>query len=234
MGIFSNIVTAIRGAATEVGEAIVDNQAMRILDQEIRDADAELTKSKDALVNLMAQKKLAGDKIAALERQISEYEGYAMQALNKGEEALATDIANKIAEFESELTQEREVAQNYAQAETQTKRSIHQAESNLKRLKQQVDTVKATESVQRAQTTIAARHSGATSSMSTAMSSLQRIKQNQAEQAARIEAANELDQGPQGDFQSRLQAAGITPGSASGSSVLARLQANRTQALPKE
>ena len=47
MGIFSKIITAIRGGATEVGEAIVDSQAMRILDQEIRDAGEDLRLAKD-------------------------------------------------------------------------------------------------------------------------------------------------------------------------------------------
>jgi len=64
MGIFSKLVTALRGGATEVGESIVDSQAMRILDQEIRDADVELIRSKDALVDLMAKKKVIEQKVA--------------------------------------------------------------------------------------------------------------------------------------------------------------------------
>jgi phage shock protein A len=232
MGIFSQIVTAIRGGATEVGEAIVDSQSLRILDQEIRDAGAELVRSKDALANLMAQKKLAGGKVEALRHQIAEYEGYALQALNKGDEALAMDIANKIADFEQQAAAEQELADGYAAAEAKTKQSIQQADSNLRRLKQQVDTVKATESAQKAQATIAARHSGASSAMGTAMASLERIKERQQVQAARFEAAEELAGGPEEDLQRRLQAAGIAGGSGGGQSVLARLQSRQMKALP--
>lgn len=232
MGILSQIVTAIRGGATEVGESIVDGQALRILDQEIRDASVELTRSKDAIAGLMAQQKLAQEKAISMERQIDEFEGYAIQAMNKGDESLALDIANKIAELDRDANAERDLATSYSQSVAQTKQAIMQAESNLKRLKQQVDTVKATESAQRAQATIAARHAGTTSAMGTAMSSLERIKERQALQAAKFDAATELDQGETGDLQARLRGAGITGGDASGAAVLARLTARQVKALP--
>ena len=63
--------------------------------------------------------------------------------------------------------------------------------------------------------------------MNTALSSLERIKARQTEQAARFEAAKELEQGPSGDLKSRLQAAGITEGASSGASVLARLRSQK-------
>lgn len=228
MGILSKLVTAVRGGASEAGEAIVDTQALRILDQEIRDADRELLQSKNALVDLMAKKKVIAQRAAALGRQRAEYEGYALQALNKGDETLAIDIANKVADIETELTTEEALAKQYADAEDQSKRAIQVAEGSLRRLKQQVDTVKVTDRVQRAQATIAQRHSGAESSMNTALGSLDRIKQRQAEQSARFEAAKELEEGPSAGLNARLTAAGITPGAASGSAVLARL---RSQAL---
>jgi phage shock protein A len=234
MGIFSKLVTAVRGGATEIGESIVDSQAMRILDQEIRDADTELTRSKDGLVGLMAKKKVIEQKVSDLTRQLAEYENYALQALNKGDEALAMDIANRVAEIESELATEKDLAAQYAASETQAKQAIQSADSNLRRLKQQVDTVKVTESVQRAQATIAERHSGAQTSMNTALSSLEKIKARQQEQTARFEAAKEIAQGPSGDLQARLRDAGIVPGGASGASVLARLRSQGTPALPKD
>ena len=54
MSIWAKVATAIRGGVNEAGEAIVDNQALRILDQEIRDADNELIKSKDRMSGAMS------------------------------------------------------------------------------------------------------------------------------------------------------------------------------------
>jgi phage shock protein A len=58
--------------------------------------------------------------------------------------------------------------------------AINLAEKNLKRLKQQVDTINAIVQVQKAQSAVAERHSGSNSKMSAAMKSLERIKEPQA------------------------------------------------------
>ena len=213
MSIWAKVATAIRGGVSEAGEAIVDNQVLRILDQEIRDADNDIGKSKDALTGIIAKRKLADKKVESLKSSLTEYEGYAMQALDKGDEALATEIAEKIAGFETELLGEEGLAKSFADSEGQLRKAVGQTESNLKRLKQQVDTVKATEKVQKAQAAVAARHSGAGSSMRSAIDSLERLKTKQAERAARFEAASELAGSMEEvSLQDKLKAAGIVGG----------------------
>ena len=228
MSIWSKVFTAIRGGVSETGEAIVDHQALRILDQEIRDADAELAKSKDALAGIIAKRKLADRKVKGLNENIAEYEDYAMKALEKGDETLATEIAEKIANIETERDSEQALATSFADSEAQLRKSVAQAEGNLKRLKQQVDTVKATESVQKAQAAVAARHSGANSSMRNAVDSLERLKAKQEERSARFEAAQELaETAEDSSLEDKLKAAGIKPTNAKGSDVLERLKAKK-------
>ena len=228
MTIWTKIATAVRGGVNEAGEAVVDHQALRILDQEIRDADNELIRSKEAVTGIIAKRKLADKKVESLNSSIKEYEGYAMQALDKDDETLATEISDKIAGLEAELAGEEGVAKSFADSEAQLRRAVSQTESNLKRLKQQVDTVKATEKVQRAQAAVAARHSGADSSMRSAVDSLQRLKTKQAERSAKFEAANELAHSTEEvSLDDKLKAAGIVDGGAKGGDVLARLRAQR-------
>ena len=62
MGIITKIWTAMRGHATEAGQTIVDANALTILDQEMRDADTELRRSKDSLAQVMAKH---GDELLA-------------------------------------------------------------------------------------------------------------------------------------------------------------------------
>ena len=229
MSIWAKVATAVRGGVNEAGEAIADNQALRILDQEIRDADSELGKSKDALTGIIAKRKLADKKVASLKSSLTEYEGYAMQALDKGDDGLAIEIAEKIAGLETELLGEEGLAKTFAESEGQLRKTVGQTESNLKRLKQQVDTVKATEIVQRSQAAVAARHSGAGSSMRSALDSLDRLKAKQAERAAKFEAASELAESTEEvSLDAKLKAAGIVGGGASGGDVLARLKAKRS------
>ncbi len=228
MSIWAKVATAIRGGVSEAGEAIVDNQALRILDQEIRDADDEMGKSKEALTGIIAKRKLADKKVANLKSSLAEYEGYAMQALDKGDDGLAVEIAEKIAGLETELLGEEGLAKSFADSEGQLRKTVSLTESNLKRLKQQVDTVKATEIVQKSQAAVAARHSGVGSSMGSALESLERLKTKQAERAAKFEAASELAESTEEvSLDAKLKAAGIVDGGASGGDVLARLKAKR-------
>jgi phage shock protein A len=229
MSIWAKVATAIRGGVSEAGEAIVDHQVLRILDQEIRDADNELGKSKEALTGIIAKRKLADKKVASLKSSLTEYEGYAMQALDKGDDALATEIAAKIAGLETELMGEEGLAKSFADSEAQLRKAVTHTGANLKRLKQQVDTVKATEKVQKAQAAVAARHSGAGSSMRSALDSLDKLKNKQAERAAKFEAASELAESTEEvSLENKLKAAGIVGGGASGGDVLARLKARRS------
>ena len=226
MNVWSKMLTALRGGANEVGEAVVDSQALRILDQEIRDADVELRKSKEALAEIMAKQKLASDKVNKSATSIAEYEQYALKALDAGNETLAKEVAEKIANLEIEQASEREQAEGFAASVAQLRKAVTQAEGNIKRLKQQVDTVKATESVQKAQMAVAQRYGGSQAKLQTAVESLERIKQMQAERAAKMEASAELaaTSAPDDSLEAKLRAAGIKADNASADSVLARLK----------
>lgn len=224
-GILAKIWTAVRGGATEAGQSIVDSQAIRILDQELRDADAALLKSRDELTKIMARRKLSADALAAKQEKVKEYEGYAQQALGQNNEQLALEIAGMIAELEAEIAEQQSLLDSYDKSIATVRKAITDGEKQVTRLKAQVDQVKATAAVQKAQASIAARHSGASRSVTSAVDSLERIKQRQAETAARMEAAEQLAaEGGDGDLQAKLKAAGIVPESSSANAVLERLK----------
>ncbi len=225
MSILSKIFTLFRGAAHEAGESVVDANALRILDQEVRDASTQLVRSREELTKLMAQGKLAQQKIQARNQKRSEYERYIGGALAKGDEGLAREIAEKLAVLEGEDKADTESLAHLDASIATLKGTIHKAEGQLKAMKQQIDTVKATEAVQRAQSTIAARHAGANSKMGSALESLERIKARQLEQGARYEAAAELEHSSgDDDLNKRLASAGLLTGSSDADSVLARFK----------
>ena len=228
MSVWSKLLTALRGGAHEAGEALVDSQALRILDQEIRDADDDLRKSREALAGIMAKEKLAQARLADTRSQIANNEGYATRALEQGDATLALEVAGRIATLEAQLGEEQQLADQLGNSASQLRDAINQAESHIRRLKQQADTVKATESVQRAQTAVAERYQGTDSRLQTALDSLERIKQQQAERSARLEAASEIARDSNGDsLNQRLRQAGILTETQSADSVLARLKARQ-------
>ena len=68
MNVWNKLVTALRGAAHEAGETVTDSQALRILDQEIRDADNDLNRSKEALAEMEeAARQLGGNAVIGVD-----------------------------------------------------------------------------------------------------------------------------------------------------------------------
>ncbi len=143
------LVTAVRGGASEVGESIADANAIRILDGEIRDAENALVKARDGLITIKAKHKLSAQRLEEHATSIANWEGRAMQALDKGEEALAVECANKIAEIEALRDQEQELAEQFSKQVNLLQDQVIKAESRIKSLKQQVEMAKARETVQR-------------------------------------------------------------------------------------
>jgi len=225
MNIWSKMITALRGGVNEAGEAIIDVQALRILDQEIRDASEELNKSKDGLAAIIAQQKLAEEKVNTLKADIKTNEGFIVAALEKKDESLATELAVRVANFENQLESESEAAKGFKQQAETLRESIRTAEHQVKQLKHQTETVKATEAVQRAQKVVAQRHSGSNSKLRTALDSLDRIKENQKLSAAKMSAASEIaEESSETSLDQKLRDAGIT-GNTSADDVLARIKA---------
>ena len=229
MNIWAKMMTALRGGVNEAGEAVIDSQALRILDQEVRDAYEELKQSKDSLAEIIARQKLSEQKCADLKKQIAEHEGFAVKALEKADETLALEVSGRIADMENQLSMETEAGSGFEKSATDLRLAIQQTEGNLKRIKQQVDTVKATENVQRAQAAVAERHSGTDSKMRTAMDSLDRLKEKQALKKAQMSAAAEMSENTSEEsLKAKLEKAGITSRGSSADEILARIKAKKS------
>lgn len=233
MAIWTKIITLFRGAAHEAGTAVVDANAMRILDQEVRDAQNALLRARDDLAKIMAQRKIANDKLNDKKAKQVEYSNYIREALARDNRGLAQEVATKLATVEADIATEAKIIGEYDNSISKLQASSRQAETVIQRLKQQIDTVKATESVQRAQAALAAQHAGTGAKLGTALDSLERIKQRQTERAAQLSVAEEMAShtGEDADLQRRLAQAGIVPGESSADSILARFETATPKAL---
>ena len=224
----SKIMTALRGKATETGQTVVDSQALRILDQEIRDSENHLSQSKTELTRLMGQRQLNSNKADTLESKIAELEKSAEAALDKGEEQLAVEVAERMVALQDDLEAERAIVSEYDASIEKLRGAIRGTDNQLRQLKQQVSVVKATESAQKAQSAVASRHSGQNSAMSSAMESLDRIKERQQLNSAQMQAADDMAAEESGSsLEARLKAAGIGGQERKADDVLARLKAKK-------
>lgn len=231
MSIFKKVMTAIRGGASEVGEAIVDANGTRIFEQEIRDAENHLTKAKRDLTGVMAQQMAASREVERLTREVTEHEGYAGQALEKGDETLALAVAEKIANLESELAEQQQALTSFETNATRLKELVRKSERQIAEHKRQLSMVKTTESVQKATSAITDNFSSSNSKLLNAKDSLERIKAKQQKFDDQMKAAETLE-AESGDsaLEAQLKAAGIGGADTSANSVLDRIKAKQNKA----
>ncbi|NRA62364.1 MAG: PspA/IM30 family protein, partial [Psychrobium sp.] len=226
MSIFKKIITALRGGASEAGEAIVDANATRIFAQEIRDAENHLTKAKRDLTDIMAKQMQAQRELERMTRSITEHEGYATAALNKGNEGLALEVAEKIATLESDRHEQQTAFDSYQKSALRLKDLVKGTERQLADYQRQLSMVKTTESVQKATAAITSNFSNSNSKLLGAKQSLERIKAKQQDFDDRMQAADDLAyEDSDQSLKDKLAQAGIGEQKTNASSVLDRQKA---------
>ncbi len=225
MSILTKLVTAIRGGASEAGEAIIDANAIRILEQEIRDSKVAVEKAKSNIADLMAEKIGYGRKAQELGKKVAEYEGYARQALDKGDESLALEVAEKMAELEGELEYNQQAESQLDAAIRQQRQFLVASERNVKTLDREAKMVKTTESVQKTTQALSSNFTATGSKLNNARESLERIKARQQNNADRLAAGEQMAGASSGaDLEAKLAESGITPGRDKANDILARLK----------
>ena len=228
MSIFKKIMTAIRGGATEVGESIIDSNATRIFEQEIRDAENHLTKAKRDLTGVMAQQMSSSRDVERIKREVVEHEGYAVQALEKGDDELALAVAEKISTLENELTTQQQALDSFQGNAERLKDLVKKSERQVAEYKRQLSMVKTTESVQKATSAITDNFSSSNSKLLNAKDSLERIKAKQQKFDDRMKAAEVLEsENSDTSLEAKLKEAGIGASDNNANSVLERLKAKQ-------
>ena len=229
MGVLRDMLTALRGGANEVGEAIVDANAIRILEQEIRDAETAIGSAKQSLTRMKSSEIKLKREIATLDADVADYERKAVAALNAGEEALAAEVAERIAELESERGEkggeqaalDREVQKIHAM--------IKARERTIQKNKRELDKVRTVQELQRATESVSRNFAATGSSANRVSKALERVKAKQQGWQDRMEAGEWLEGQEAGDdIDAKLRAKGIgNAGSTGASDVLARLKAKQ-------
>lgn len=232
MRFLSKLFTAAKGAANEAGEAAVDANAIRILEQELRDAQTANGKAKDELAALMGKKKVAERKAQGIEEDLEKRLGQVRAALEQGNEDLAREVAEAASDLKHRLDQEQAVIDQYDATCQDLRTAIRENDRKMETLRREVDTVKANEALVKAQSSVAASHAGSNSSLGSAANSLKRIKERQEAAKARMEAAGELEALDGGDLDAKLSAAGIGTTKSSADDILALAKGGEQKQLP--
>ncbi|CAN5388371.1 PspA/IM30 family protein [soil metagenome] len=224
MSIWNKLFTLGRAGAHEATSAVVDANAIRILDQEIRDADTAQGKARDDMATLVARRRILEKEVAGFRDQVTKYESSARAAVTKGDMDLARQLAQRISDLESDIAVKEPQIADMRAAEEQLHTAVAATDRRIETLRREVEVVKVNESVQKAQAAVSARGAGAGASLGSAADSLARIKERQMVRGEKIKAAGELEDRRTGaDLDEKLRLAGILPGQSSADDILARL-----------
>ncbi len=231
MSIFGDIITAIKGGANEAGEAIVDSQAIRIYEQEIREAETAIEKAKKSLTSLKTSEIGLKRKLNTLNDDIADYETKAMQALDAGKDDLATEVAGHIDELEQERNGIKEEHENLKKEVSSIYTLIKKREKVIQKNKRELEKVKTVQQLQNATSSISANIAATGSSEHRVSKALDRIKKKQQRTTDSMEAGEWMEeQDSSTDIDKKLKDSGIGGDSTGGAdSVLERLKAKRNK-----
>lgn len=193
MSVIKKMVTLLRSSVREIGESVVDANATQIYEQEILDAKRNIEQARAELTGVMAKEMQTAREIERLRREVSRYEGLAVEALNKSQEGLAEEVALQVAKLEAELDEQTKAHANYAVQVSRLKDLIKTAEGRIRDHERELAIARTTESVYRATQSISENLGTGGSRLVNARESLARIKQRHEDLADRMAAAEELD-----------------------------------------
>lgn len=227
MGILKNLFALGKSMISQMEFSLEEAQGVRMLEQHIRDAKCELDKAGKSRVDLLARVKISNDKLKDLRERKSSLEKRALKAMSKNiDAALVNEAAEEIARLENLITDEEHVLADLEAARNGVERAVTTTAQRISQFEQQLEVIKATEAMQRAQQSVTTSTLGATTNVSTAAESLKRIQTRQAERQARLDVAMQLEKITDGrDLDERLAEVGIGGSNkSSAQDVLVRLQ----------
>jgi phage shock protein A len=190
---FKTLITLVRGRAVAIGEEVADQNALLILDQQMRDASGALDRARRALAVAIAQDNQEGQRLDATRARIEDLETRAVAALDAGHEDLAGEAAEAIATLEAERDASATARTLFAAEITKLKGHVLQQQMRFGQLDRGRRIARATEAVRVARR---GRIEGAPifeGTLTEAEATLSHLRERQAEADAAEAAFDALD-----------------------------------------
>ncbi len=140
---FATLRTLFTGANARADERLQDHFAIELIDQKIREAQANLGAAKGTLATLIQRQRQEKKLFEALESRITDLTARARAALVEGREDLAGEAASAIAEMENEHVLRKQTLDRLEARILQLQGSVEAAHRRIVDLKQGAITARA-------------------------------------------------------------------------------------------
>jgi len=230
---YKHIVTLFRGRAHSAAESLVDQNALLILKQQIRDASNAIATSRKAVASAIAHHEQERGHYNNIVTRIKDLEVRATAALENGKDELAIEAAETIAALEDEKTASETAQKRYAAKISQLKKQVQTAQAELRNLQRGERLASATEYTQKLDKVQPQR---AQNSLRDAKETLARLEDRQKHTELARTAEQEIESATHPiDITERMADAGCgTPLKSSADSVLERLKAKSAATKSKK
>lgn len=226
--IWAQITSALRSQTGEMAEATVVSRALRILEQQIRDAGESLDDTRCDLARLVASSMLATQDLDRVDKRLETLTHDAPMTLATGREDLARTIAEQISRLERARAQGARLVNEYRENVQALRSVLRNSEEKLRDLKVQVEVIRTRERASHGQAALYASRPDATEQLRRAGESLDVIRQQQLEAAALLQARQEVLSADAGLSQ-RLREAGVSLDLFDADSLPDRIKANTSR-----
>lgn len=216
---FSGLLAHLHEHLAEAGAQLVDGvrewSARRVLDEQIHAADEQLRVLRAEADVLKAQRVVTSERRDAAVARLLQRESQAVAALVAGEAALAREIAASIVGLEAERDAEDALLAANELQRARLQARLQHGEGTLRRLRHELDLLRAAEAVARAEQAFA---QGGAPGIPTAIDSAERLRSRQAE----APSASDAGTSARDALDVKIEAAGLARAAAI-DAVLARL-----------
>lgn len=169
-----------RARAAEAEEALFDANAIRLLQQSLREATAAFEVAKHELARVMSQETSEARHAVELARRIAELETEAREVLATGDdEARAEMLAGRIAVLEDERTAHLETSATCGREARSIRTQVDKAARRIAEVKRGLTKASALDALQRTRGRLDGRGPGGLSAIREAETTLARIRERQ-------------------------------------------------------
>lgn len=180
----SHLLGRLRSQLAGLGGTVLDavRQAneRRLLDEQVHAAGDEIRRLRREIDTLKAQRFTTQERLDAAAAKVLQREAQAVAALQAGRQDLAREIAAAIVELERERSAEQGLLAHNEARSTELIAQLHRGENLLRRLRHELDLLRAAEAVASAEEAFSQRTPGDALGIPTAIDSAELLKSRQA------------------------------------------------------
>jgi phage shock protein A len=205
--------TLVRGAAAEAEDAVFSANAIRVLEQQLREAAASLEHARKELACAMAHQSAETRSADALAKRVGELDLAIREALAADRADLAGEAAAALGAAEDEAGDRRHAIQRFDADIARLRRMVEDGRQRLLELRRGLETARAGDALRRAGANGRKAAALGSGSLREAEATLARIRQEQAREEDAAAALDLLDRSLDGRaLDEKLADAGIGAG----------------------